>query len=760
MKHLPFAGALALLSLVLVSCDRPQLPDNTAADETRRQLEETQAAYAQQAADMQSRSEELQQQLADLQRSIQEKENAELQAKLEAIQRENEKLMADAEAARLKSEQLRDELANRPVITEPAPYVPPAPISGGQAWADPDADYSMFYEELNPHGQWLDVEGYGYAWRPNLASRSTWRPYMDGRWVWSDHGWAWDTPEPFGWATYHYGRWVRISRHGWVWVPGREWAPAWVSWRSGGDCVGWAPLPPSPRRGFTSISYDCDVSYGLSPSSYIFIESVNFGRSSYLNVSLSQGRVTSIFQQTVNVTNIIRINQQQTNFFVNRGGPDRNWLEQRIGGRIPVAPVRISRTLERPVSGRDRDFRDGVRPLIAAALPSGRGDRPTRPTRIAGKIARPDLVDAWTEVPTDRRKSLRDMIVRQAKDPKPPRPEVVSLPPKTPERDREPTPGPRPGERPGLETKPETRPVIPLPGGMPTPPDRITERERDRRPGEMRPEIAPNDANKAELSRREAELMKQREAAAQQAEAMKSREAAMAEQQELARKQAEANAMKEQLMEQQKRSEELRRQQVEGMKMREREAAADTAKKMEMDRLQRDEAMKAREAAMAEQQELARKQAEANAMKGQLMEQQKHSEELRRQHVEGMKMREVQAAQQAEMDRRQRDIEATRAREAAMAQQQEMARKQAEAEAMQRRQREVQQQQEMANRQREALIEKAREAAARQQEEMANRQREAMRQQQESAQKPQEQRPPEPRSRPPEEAGPDRRRER
>jgi len=31
---------------------------------------------------------------------------------------------------------------------------------------------------------------------------------------------------------------------GWYWIPGRRWAPAWVSWRRSSDYVVWAPLPP------------------------------------------------------------------------------------------------------------------------------------------------------------------------------------------------------------------------------------------------------------------------------------------------------------------------------------------------------------------------------------------------------------------------------------------------------------------------------------------------------------------------------------
>src|SRR5437773_2233500 len=74
-----------------------------------------------------------------------------------------------------------------------------------------------------------------------------WRPYTDGHWVYTDVGWTWVSEEPFGWATYHYGRWTRLRNIGWVWVPGDEWAPAWVSWRKNNDYVGWAPLPPEAQ---------------------------------------------------------------------------------------------------------------------------------------------------------------------------------------------------------------------------------------------------------------------------------------------------------------------------------------------------------------------------------------------------------------------------------------------------------------------------------------------------------------------------------
>ena len=101
----------------------------------------------------------------------------------------------------------------------------------------------FFYDDLAPYGNWIERPSYGWVWTPRAVSAS-WRPYQDGHWVWTDEGWTWISDEPYGWATYHYGRWYDDPEIGWAWVPGDEWAPAWVSWQEGNDYVGWAPLPP------------------------------------------------------------------------------------------------------------------------------------------------------------------------------------------------------------------------------------------------------------------------------------------------------------------------------------------------------------------------------------------------------------------------------------------------------------------------------------------------------------------------------------
>jgi hypothetical protein len=113
---------------------------------------------------------------------------------------------------------------------------------------DSEDDADNFYDDLEPYGQWIQVEDYGPVWQPyNVAPG--WRPYTMGHWVFTDDvGWYWVTDEPFGWCCYHYGRWAFVDRHGWCWCPGRRWGPAWVIWRRGGGYSGWAPMPPARRR--------------------------------------------------------------------------------------------------------------------------------------------------------------------------------------------------------------------------------------------------------------------------------------------------------------------------------------------------------------------------------------------------------------------------------------------------------------------------------------------------------------------------------
>ncbi|MFQ6108411.1 MAG: DUF6600 domain-containing protein [Candidatus Aminicenantales bacterium] len=98
-----------------------------------------------------------------------------------------------------------------------------------------------FEYELAVYGHWNYMSPYGYVWVPS-GLNPFWRPYFHGRWVWMPCGWTWLPYEPWGWVTFHFGRWHWSVGLGWYWIPRTVWGPAWVSWYWGYDYVGWVPL--------------------------------------------------------------------------------------------------------------------------------------------------------------------------------------------------------------------------------------------------------------------------------------------------------------------------------------------------------------------------------------------------------------------------------------------------------------------------------------------------------------------------------------
>ena len=115
--------------------------------------------------------------------------------------------------------------------------------SGYAAARGPSYDDFRNDAELSWNGEWIQTPEYGTVWRPRRV-RDDWQPYVYGRWVWSNAGWAWASDEPLGWAVYHYGRWAWSPAAGWMWVPGRIWAPAWVTWRWTDGYAAWCPMGP------------------------------------------------------------------------------------------------------------------------------------------------------------------------------------------------------------------------------------------------------------------------------------------------------------------------------------------------------------------------------------------------------------------------------------------------------------------------------------------------------------------------------------
>jgi len=145
-----------------------------------------------------------------------------------------------------------------------------AVVSAAPATAHSTVSVSLFYDSLAPYGDWLVSAEFGYVWHPRAVGYG-WRPYSDGQWIYSDYGWTFVSDVPWGWAAFHYGRWTLDPYYGWVWVPGTEWAPAWVVFQAGDGYVGWAPLPPG-----ISLSVALSGRLRIDPTAYCFVREREF----------------------------------------------------------------------------------------------------------------------------------------------------------------------------------------------------------------------------------------------------------------------------------------------------------------------------------------------------------------------------------------------------------------------------------------------------------------------------------------------------
>ncbi len=180
-------------------------------------------------------------------------------------------------------------------------------------------------EELDRYGRWEQDPEYGALWIPTVVAVD-WAPYRTGHWAWvRPWGWTWVDDAPWGFAPFHYGRWVNV-RNNWCWTPGTRvvrpvYAPALVAWVGGpranvsitiggGPAVGWFPL--APREVYVP-------SYRVSPR---YAQNINI----------------------THVTNLTVIN----NVFANPQGP-REFGNRRFPNAITVVPAGVM-TSRQPVA--------------------------------------------------------------------------------------------------------------------------------------------------------------------------------------------------------------------------------------------------------------------------------------------------------------------------------------------------------------------------------------------------------------------------
>jgi hypothetical protein len=193
------------------------------------------------------------------------------------------------------------------------------------------------YEDLDQYGQWRSVPEYGYVWIPQSPVPG-WVPYQYGHWAYvAPWGYTWVDDAPWGFAPFHYGRWVAVDGR-WAWVPAPPptpgvvyvrpvYAPALVAWVGGahfavgvsvggGASVGWFPLGPR------------EVYVPSYPVSRTYVNNVN------------------VTNTTVNTT---VVNNYYNTVVVNKTVVNQTYVNQRVPGAV-TATTQQAFTSAQPVS--------------------------------------------------------------------------------------------------------------------------------------------------------------------------------------------------------------------------------------------------------------------------------------------------------------------------------------------------------------------------------------------------------------------------
>jgi hypothetical protein len=241
------------------------------------------------------------------------------------------------------------------------------------------------YEDLDEYGNWDDAPEYGHVWYPTSIAVG-WSPYHNGHWGWvGAYGWSWVDDAPWGFAPFHYGRWVSV-RGRWGWCPGRidvrpVYAPALVAFVGGGvnvsvgfgggGPIGWFPLgwgePYIPsyhvsRNYFTQVNVSNTVINNTVINNYYGSYSagnVNYNQITYANRNVAGGITAVPAAAFVSAKPVAA-----SAVAVNR----ETFANARVAGFAPVAPTRAS--LAPQVAARAVPPAAVVnRPIVAATKP-------------------------------------------------------------------------------------------------------------------------------------------------------------------------------------------------------------------------------------------------------------------------------------------------------------------------------------------------------------------------------------------------------
>ncbi len=114
--------------------------------------------------------------------------------------------------------------------------------------------------ELASYGSFTQTQQYGQVWYPNQVARD-WAPYRDGHWAYvQPWGWTWVDNARWGFAPFHYGRWVQVdNRWGWI-AGGGEYA--------GGEAGYQYPVYSPALVSFIGVSAGVGIGFSIGAGEY------------------------------------------------------------------------------------------------------------------------------------------------------------------------------------------------------------------------------------------------------------------------------------------------------------------------------------------------------------------------------------------------------------------------------------------------------------------------------------------------------------
>ena len=232
------------------------------------------------------------------------------------------------------------------------------------------------YEDLDGQGSWTATPDYGYAWFP-AGLEPGWAPYQSGYWAYvSPWGYTWVDQRPWGFAPFHYGRWIWSGR-AWGWVPAPPpavgavyvrpvYAPALVAWVGAGAAIAWFALGPR------------EVYVPSYPVSRTYVDAINVSNTTVNTTIVNNVYNTTIVNKTV-VNNITYVNRTVPGAIVAT-------TQQAFTSAAPIARERVAVDAHALAAAPVRALTPAVVPTRAAVLGAARAVSARPPASL---IARP-----------------------------------------------------------------------------------------------------------------------------------------------------------------------------------------------------------------------------------------------------------------------------------------------------------------------------------------------------------------------------------